>query len=96
MFKDSYTKYKIIQPFFEDGVSISSISSAHNIPLRTLQRWCKNYRIKGLEGLKQQQELISLAEVTKLMKEYNIYPQIVGKDDLFALMRLVNLKMGAA
>ena len=55
MFKDSYTRYKIIQPFFEDGVSISSISSAHNIPLRTLQRWCKNYRIKGLEGLKQQQ-----------------------------------------
>jgi len=60
------------------------------------------FKIKSLqernsfEGLKQQQELISLAEVTKLMKEYNIYPQIVGKDDLFALMRLVNLKMGAA
>ena len=50
----------------------------------------------SFEGLKQQQELISLAEVTKMMKDYNLYPQMISKDDLFSLMRLVNMKMGTA
>jgi putative transposase len=55
MFKDNYTKFRIIQPFLEEGLSLSNISISQNIPLRTLQRWCKNYRVQGLAGLEHQQ-----------------------------------------
>lgn len=40
----------------------------HGFKIKTLQE--RN----SFEGLKQQQETISLAEVTKMMREYNIYP----------------------
>jgi putative transposase len=53
MTQDSYTKYKIIQPCLEDKVSLSGISITLNIPLRTLQRWCKLYKEQGLSALEQ-------------------------------------------
>jgi len=31
-----------------------------------------------------------------MMKDHNIYPQMIGKDDLLTLIRLVNMRMGAA
>lgn len=40
----------------------------HGFKIKTLQE--RN----SFEGLKQQQETISLAEVTKMMRDYNIYP----------------------
>ena len=55
MFGDSYTKYKIIKPLLEQGISLKLISESHNISLRTLQRWCKSYKNQGLIGLKNQQ-----------------------------------------
>ena len=54
MFKDCYSKYKIIQPFLEEGLPLSYISISQNIPLRTLQRWCKNYKDQGLSSLQKQ------------------------------------------
>jgi len=56
------------------------------------------FKIKSLqernsfEGLKMQQEVISLAEITKMMKDYSFYPQFVSKDDLARLVRMVNVK----
>jgi hypothetical protein len=36
MFKDGYEKYKIIQPYLEDDISLTHISISKNIPIRTL------------------------------------------------------------
>jgi putative transposase len=55
MLKDNYTKYTIIKPFIEEGLPLSHISISQNIPLRTLQRWCKNYKEQGLSSLQYQQ-----------------------------------------
>jgi putative transposase len=55
MLKDSYTKYKIIQPFLDESSSLKSVSISQDIPLRTLQRWCKLYKEQGFPGLEQQQ-----------------------------------------
>jgi len=31
-----------------------------------------------------------------MLKEFNMYPMMIGKDDLLSLVRLVNMKMGCA
>lgn len=46
----------------------------------------------SFEGLNKQQENITLAEITKLYKDHDAYPQVLTKEDLVNLMRLVNTK----
>lgn len=45
------SRFKIIQPFLEDGVPLTEIVSRHNISLSTARRWVSRYRQKGLVGL---------------------------------------------
>jgi putative transposase len=45
------TRFTIIRPALEDGVSQAQVARTHNIPESTLRRWVKRYREKGLAGL---------------------------------------------
>lgn len=45
------SRFKIIQPFLEDGVPLTQIVSDQNISLSTARRWVSRYRQKGLVGL---------------------------------------------
>lgn len=44
----------------------------------------------SFEGLNKQQEHITLAEITKMYKDHDTYPQVLSKDDLTNLVRLIN------
>ena len=44
-------KFKIIQSYLENGISLTDIAIASGIPIRTLRRWIKQYRENGLAGL---------------------------------------------
>lgn len=44
-------KYKMIKPNLDYTKSLAEISKDGGIPLRTLQRWKKNYQEDGLIGL---------------------------------------------
>lgn len=47
----SLEKYEIIHPFLEGKTTLPKLSTHHNISLRSLRRWVKMYREKGLKGL---------------------------------------------
>lgn len=76
----SFQKFSIIQPYLEDGVSLSKIAKYHDIGLSTLKKWVKYYRKDGVAGLKRKQrsdkgirqnisiELEALAEALILKK----------------------------
>jgi len=44
-------RFKVIQPFLENGVPLPELVQGHDMSLRTLRRWVSCYRNKGLEGL---------------------------------------------
>ena len=44
-------KYRIILPYLEEEVSLPKIAERYNLGLKTLKRWVKTYRDKGLTGL---------------------------------------------
>lgn len=44
-------RYWIIQPNMSKGISLAAISKEHNISIRTLYRWKRNYLNFGLSGL---------------------------------------------
>ena len=44
-------RFKMIQPFLEEGIFLSDIAPRHGISLRTVRRWAKAYRQHGLAGL---------------------------------------------
>ena len=44
-------KYKIIHPYLEEETTLSKIAKQHSLSLKTLKRWVKAYRDKGLSGL---------------------------------------------
>ena len=48
---EALQKFKIIQSYLEDGVSLADIIVASGRPIRTLRRWIKQYRENGLAGL---------------------------------------------
>ena len=48
---EALERFQIIQPFLEQGVTLSSIAREKGYPLRTLQDWVKPYRETGLTGL---------------------------------------------
>jgi len=45
------SRFKIIQPFLEDGVPLPNIVATSNISLSTARRWVSRYRQDGLVGL---------------------------------------------
>ena len=45
------SRFKIIQPFLEDGVTLPNIVATSNISLSTARRWVSRYRQDGLTGL---------------------------------------------
>jgi LacI family transcriptional regulator len=47
----AYTRYRIIRPALEDGVTQSEVARANDIPASTVQRWVTWYREKGIAGL---------------------------------------------
>ncbi len=47
----AYTRFTIIRPALEDGISQAHLARIHNIPASTIQRWVSRYREKGIAGL---------------------------------------------
>jgi LacI family transcriptional regulator len=47
----AYTRFTIICPVMEDGVSQVHVARIHNVPASTVQRWVRRYREKGIAGL---------------------------------------------
>lgn len=47
----AHTRFTIIRPAPEDGVSQAQVARTHTIPKSTIGRWVKRYREKGLAGL---------------------------------------------
>lgn len=47
---------------------------------------------KDFDDIKQRITQISLAEVTKMLKEHNTYPLLITKEEIATLIRLVNMK----
>jgi putative transposase len=45
------SRFSIIRPALEDGVTQAHVARTNNIPPSTVQRWVKRYREKGLTGL---------------------------------------------
>lgn len=44
-------RFSVIRPFLQDGVPLAQIAREQTIPRRTLSRWVKQYRERGLVGL---------------------------------------------
>lgn len=51
----AFQKFTIIEPYLEDGVSLSKIAKYHDIGLSTLKKWVQRYRKDGVAGLKRKQ-----------------------------------------
>lgn len=49
--KDALVRFKVIAPFLEEGLALTQLAQAHNIPLRTLRRWVARYRQGGVAAL---------------------------------------------
>ena len=49
--RNALKKYKVIEPFLKDELSLADISSKEKIPVRTLSRWKQKYLTLGLVGL---------------------------------------------
>jgi putative transposase len=44
-------RFTIIRPALEKEITQAEVARTHHISLRTVQRWIKNYRERGLTGL---------------------------------------------
>ena len=49
--------------------------------------------VKTFDQLNERSQTISLAEVTKLLKDHNAFPNLINKDELQTLFKLVNVKI---
>ncbi|MBV9688471.1 MAG: DDE-type integrase/transposase/recombinase [Ktedonobacteraceae bacterium] len=47
----AHTRFTIIRPALEDGVTQAQVARIHNISKSTIGRWIKHYRERGLAGL---------------------------------------------
>ncbi len=45
------TRFAIIRPALEDGISQAQVARSHTIPASTVRGWVKRYRERGLAGL---------------------------------------------
>jgi putative transposase len=43
--------FRLIRPFLEEGVPLTQIAAVHQLSVRTLRRWVRQYRAHGLAGL---------------------------------------------
>ncbi len=41
---EAHSRFTIIRPALEDGVTQAQVAHTHNIPASTIQRWVKHYR----------------------------------------------------
>ncbi|MFI0478797.1 MAG: helix-turn-helix domain containing protein [Candidatus Rhabdochlamydia sp.] len=57
MARNSFEKFKIIRNVHDNTSSIIQVSQAQEIPIRTLQRWLKQYKEKGLKGLERKKRI---------------------------------------
>ena len=49
--------------------------------------------VKTFDQLNERSQTISLGELTKLLKDHNTFPNLINKDELQTLFRLVNMKL---
>lgn len=49
--------------------------------------------VSNFDQMNNRSHTISMAEVTKLLKDHNAFPTMINKDELAALFRLVNSKL---
>lgn len=49
--KSAYERFELLRPCLEDGVSQAEIARRKQVPLKTIQRWVRQYRKEGLVGL---------------------------------------------
>ena len=47
-------RFRLLQPYLEEGVPLARIAREQGIVLRTAQRWLRRYRAQGLVGLARQ------------------------------------------
>ena len=47
----AYSRFTIISPILEEGVSQAHVARIHNVPVSTVQRWVRRYRENGIAGL---------------------------------------------
>ena len=50
-------------------------------------------KVTNFDSMNERSSTISLAEVTKLLKEHNFFPNMINKDELQTLFKLVNAKL---
>src|SRR4051794_2913000 len=44
-------RFRLIRLFLEDGVPLTHVAAQHQLSVRTLRRWVRQYRAQGLVGL---------------------------------------------
>ena len=49
--EQAQSRFTIIRPALEKEITQAEVARTHQISLRTVQRWIKNYREQGLTGL---------------------------------------------
>ena len=52
--RQALERFSLLRPHLEDGVSLARLAERHAMPLRTLERWVRQYRRLGLGGLVRQ------------------------------------------
>lgn len=45
------SRFRLLRPVLEDGVSVPEVSASIGVPVPTLRRWLRLYRLHGLAGL---------------------------------------------
>ena len=48
---EAYTRFELLRPVLEEGVSQAQIVRTHQLSKSAVQRWVKRYREQGLAGL---------------------------------------------
>ncbi len=79
------TRFTIIRPALEDGVTQAQVARTHTIPASTVQRWVKRYREKGLAGLAQEPTALTtaLALRTAIWRKEDPRWQVCGIPSVF-------------
>lgn len=49
--EQAMARWRVLRPFFEEGVPLTKLAEAAGLGERTLQRWAARYRTHGLVGL---------------------------------------------
>jgi putative transposase len=45
------SRFRVLRPFLDDGVALARIAEESGLNLRTLRRWVRQYRERGMAGL---------------------------------------------